>query len=199
MTCMKSRRRNHAFCYVFIVPSLILASVVACGGQAKDRIAGEVFRSDAIGLTYTFPAAFSPKIASEIPGSTSAVETLILALWSTPDRIGPPRMSFLYDKKIRPAGRTRQQMADRYLGEIKQMWVGVRGAKITGPEEISPAGYLIWRINISQPDNSPHYISAIAIPLPDRRILVIQANAPSQGELDAELNSLKDLHFDRKF
>ncbi len=196
MYAMNQRRKTTL---VLVVPTLILASVIACRAQAKERIEGHAFRSDAIGLTYTIPETLRPKIASEIPGSTSAVERLILALWSNPDRTGPPCMSFHYDMKVRPAGRSHQEMADRYLGEIKQMWVGVRGAKIIGPDEISPAGYPIWRLDIWQPDNSPPYISAIVVPLPDRRILVIQANARSQEQLDLELNSLKDLHFDRNF
>jgi hypothetical protein len=45
-------------------------------------------------------------------------------------------------------------------------------------------------------DTLPHYNAAIAIPLADWRILVIQVNAPSQSELDEEVDSLHDLRFD---
>jgi hypothetical protein len=152
-----------------------------------------------VGLTYTFPEKFSPKIESEMPAQwhdPSGRERLILALWVASDRTAVPRMSFLYDNKIRPAGRSRQQMAYAYLAEVNQMWANVRGVRISGPKEISPAGYAIWRLDLWQPDNSPHYNSVIVIPLADRRILAIQVNAPSQTELDSEVDSLRGLHFD---
>jgi hypothetical protein len=55
----------------------------------------------------------------------------------------------------------------------------------------------MWRLDTWQPDALPRYNAAVVIPLPDRRILAIQINAPSQSELDAEVDSLSELHFDR--
>jgi hypothetical protein len=52
--------------------------------------------------------------------------------------------------------------------------------------------------NLWQPDDLPHYNSVVVIPLADRRILAIQVNAVSQSELDAEVDSLRELHLDRK-
>jgi len=180
-----------------LAAALMLSQPAICREQAKEHVEGHVFRSDLLGLTYTFPEQFSAKTASQIPGGESAVERMLLALWDNSDRTGNPRITLLYDKKVRPVGRTRKQMADRYLAEVRQMWVGVRGVKISPLIATSPAGYEIWRVDFFQPDNSPHYESALVIPLPDRRLLVIQMNAPSQAELNAELDSLKNLRFDQ--
>lgn len=179
------------------VSCLVVTCVIVCAGQAEEGVHGHVFRSDAIGLTYTFPEKFSPKVENELPRFQSSREHVVLALWDTPARTGAPRMTFLYDRKVRPAGLSREEMADRYLAAVRQLWVNVQGVKISGPKQISPAGYAIWRLDIWQPDTLPHYNSAIAIPLADRRILVIQVNAPSQSELDAEVDSLRELRFDR--
>jgi hypothetical protein len=169
-----------------------------CSGQVADGVRGRIFRSNAIGLTYTLPSGFNPKAENEIPISKdpNGREHLILALWSTAERSPVPRMAFLYDKRVRPAGSSREEMASRYLAEVRQMWVNVRGVKISGPTRISPAGYAIWRLDIWQPDDNPHFNSVVLIPLADRRILGIQINAPSQSELDAEVDSLRNLHFD---
>ena len=168
-----------------------------CAGQTAS-VHGHVFRDDTLGLTYTFSEQFSAKVESEMPmQDRSGREHMILALWNTPDRTGTPRMAFLYDRKIRPAGSSREEIADRYLAAVRQMWVNVQGVKISSPRRISPAGYAMWRLDLFQPDILPHYNSAIAIPLPDRRILVIQVNAPSQSELDAEVDSLGEMHFDQ--
>ena len=176
----------------------IVTCVIVCAGQAEEGVHGHVFRSDAIGLTYTFPEKFSPKVENEIrPQDPSGREHVILALWNTPERTGVPRMALLYDRKVRPAGSSREEMAGRYLAAVRQLWVNVQGVKISGPKQVSPAGYAIWRLDLWQPDTLPHYNSAIAIPLADRRILVIQVNAPSQSDLDAEVDSLRELRFDR--
>lgn len=106
-------------------------------------------------------------------------------------------MAFLYDMKVWPAGSSRKQIAYRYLADVRRLWVNIRGVKISEFKEISPAGYPIWRLDLWQPDTLPHFNSAIAIPLADRRILVIQVNAPSQGALDAEVDSLEELRFDK--
>ncbi len=179
------------------LPCVILICVTLCAGQTEG-VHGHVFRNDALRLTYTFPEQFSPKVESEVPmQDRSGREHMILALWNTPERTGTPRMAFLWDRKVRPAGSSREEMADRYLAAVRQLWVNVPGVKISGPRKISPAGYAIWRLDTWQPDALPHYNAAVVIPLPDRRILAIQINAPSQGELDAEVDSLSELRFDR--
>jgi hypothetical protein len=176
---------------------LLVACVIVCAGQVEEGVGGHVFRSDEVGFNYSFPEKFSAKVENEIrPQDPSGREHVILALWNTPERTGVPRMAFLYDKKVRQAGLSREEMADRYLAEVRQLWVNVKGVKISGPKQISPAGYPIWRLDLWQPDTLPHYNAAIAIPLADRRILVIQVNAPSQSELDEEVDSLHDLRFD---
>lgn len=195
----RSEKPTHSRCWIPIgAMSSILCLVVLCSGQTNERVEGHVFRSDAIGLTYTFSPDFSAKTAREIPGSDTAVERMLLVLWDNPNRAGSPRISLLYDKKVRPADRMRKQIAYRYLVEVKRMWEPVRGVDISPPEETSPAGYPIWRLDLWQPNNSPHFNSAVVIPLADRRILAIQMNAPSRAELDAELDSLKNLRFDQK-
>jgi len=77
------------------------------------------------------------------------------------------------------------------------MWVGVKGVKIYGPTKIAMTGYALWRLDLWRPDPEPHSNAAVVIPLRDRRILVIQVNAPSQSELDTEVDSLQDLQFDK--
>jgi hypothetical protein len=186
----------------FSLLCLILTCVIICAGQSEDGVRGHVFRSDALRLTYTFSEKLAPMVESEMPptfrSDPNGREDLILALWDTPERTGTPRMAFLYDKNVRQAGLSRAQMADNYLNAIKQMWVSVPGVKIVGPKQISPAGYSIWRLDLRQPDDRPHYNSAVVIPLADRRLLVIRVSAPSQSELDTEVDSLSALHFDRK-
>jgi hypothetical protein len=177
---------------------LIVACAMICAAQTEG-VHGQVFRNNDIGLTYMIPEKFSPKVENEMPTQDpSGREHLILALWNTPERTGAPQMTFLYDKKIRPAGSSREQMAGRYLEAVRQLWVDVQGVKISGPKKISPAGYEIWRLDFWQPDALPHFNAAIAIPLRDRRILVLQVNAASQSELDAEVDSLRELKFDEK-
>lgn len=181
---------------------LIFVSAMICAAQSQDGVHRHVFRSDALGLTYTFSEKLTAMDESAMPpafrSDPNEREHLILALWDTPEHAGTPRMAFLYDKKVRQAGLSRSQMASNYLNAIKQMWVSVPGVKIVGPTEISPAGYAIWRLDLWQPENLPHYNSAVVIPLADRRLLVIRLSAPSQNELDAEVDSLSTLHFDKK-
>jgi hypothetical protein len=186
---------------LFPVLSLFLICGI-CIGQAQDGVHGHIFRNNAIGFTYTFPEQFSPRVETEMPlqfqNDPTGREHMILALWETPERSGAPRMTFLYDTKVRQAGLSRAEMADRYLAAVRKLWVNVPGVKISGPKEISPAGYTIWRLDLFQPNTLPHYNAAVAIPLPDRRLLLIQANAPSQSELDRQIDSLSELHFDKK-
>jgi hypothetical protein len=180
---------------------LIVTCAVLCVGQAQEGVHGHVFHNDAIGLTYTFPEKFSAEVENEIRfpvHDPSGHEHLILALWDTSERTGYPQLAFLYDRKVRPAGLSRKEMAERYLAAARQLWVSVPGVKISTTKQVSPAGYAIWRLDLSQPDDLPHYNSVVVIPLADRRILAIQVNAASQSELDAEVDSLRELHFDRK-
>lgn len=168
-------------------------------GAPKDGIEGHTFRYGAIGLTYNFPVKFAAKVENEMNSKDpTGREHTILALWDTPDRAGAPRISFLYDHKARSADLSQAEIANRYLNAIRQMWVSVPGVRISGPQKISGSGFSMWRLDLYQPDQLPHFNSAVVIPLPDRRILAIQLNAPSQSELDAENESLRDLHFDSK-
>ena len=78
-------------------------------------------------------------------------------------------------------------------GEI-QHWPGV---KVSPPEKVNLAGYAIWRMDYWHPtDSGPPFNSGVVIPLKDHTILVVQINAPSQNELEAEVNSLRNLRFD---
>lgn len=177
---------------------LIALVVIVCSSQAAERVSGNIYRNDAIGLDFAIPFHFSPKVESEIhPQDPSGREHVFLALWQSAERTGVPRMAFLYDSRVRPLGRSRELNATLYLAELKQMWVNVPGVKISGPTKIAPAGYPIWRLDYWQPNDQPHFNCAVAIPLADRRLILIQINAPSQSELNAEVDSLSKLHFDK--
>jgi hypothetical protein len=172
---------------------------MVCSGQSSGGVHGQVFRSDTIGLTYTFPEAFSAKVESEFPmHDSTGREHMILALWNSPERSGSPQIALLYDTKQRSPDLSRAEIANRYLTAVRQLWVNVRGVKITGPQKISAPGCDMWRVDLFQPDEAPHYNAAVVIPLADRRVLAIQINAPSQSELDAEVDSLRELRLDRK-
>jgi hypothetical protein len=122
---------------------------------------------------------------------------MILTLWDTPQRGGALRMAFLYDTKQRSSDRTHDTIALAYIGEIKRMWLGVKDAKIVGPTKVSEPSYDYWRLDFSVPDQVPRYNSAIVITLSDRRVLVVRAGAPSQSELDDEVDSLTRMRFDK--
>jgi hypothetical protein len=151
-----------------------------------------------MGLTYEFPQKFKPRVESEISSrDPTGRERMILALWDTPARNGQPRMAFLYDTKQRSSDRTHDTIALAYLGELKGMWLGVKDVKIVGPTKVSETSYEYWRLDLSAPDQVPRYNSAIVIALSDRRVLVIKASAPSQSELDSEVDSLAQMRFDK--
>jgi len=151
-----------------------------------------------MGLTYEFPEKFSPKLEAEIPiHDSTGREHMILALWDTPQRSGAPKMAFLYDTKQRSSDRTHDTIALAYIGETKRMWLGVKDVKIDGPTKFSEPSYEYWRLDLSAPSQVPRYNSVIVITLSDRRVLGIQANAPSQGELDDEVDSLARMRFDK--
>jgi hypothetical protein len=52
-------------------------------------------------------------------------------------------------------------------------------------------------MDFSAPDQVPRYNSAIVITLSDRQVLVIRVGAPSQSELDDEVDSLARMRFDK--
>ncbi len=104
---------------------------------------------------------------------------------------------FFTTQKQRSSDRTHDTIALAYIGEIRRMWQGVKGVKMDAPTKVSEPSYDYWRLDFSAPDQVPRYNSAIAITLSDRRILVIRAGAPSQGELDSEVDSLKRMRFDK--
>jgi hypothetical protein len=68
---------------------------------------------------------------------------------------------------------------------------------MAGPTKVSEPSYDYWRLDLSAPDQQPRYNSVILITLSDRRVLVIQVNAPSQSELDGEVDSLARMRFDK--
>src|ERR1039457_2672508 len=138
----------------------------ACLGQAKESVHGNVFREATMGLTYEFPDKFSPKVGDEMPKPFSDArgrERFILTLWDTQQAGGALRMAFLYDTQKRSSGRTHDTIALAYIGEIKQMWLGIKDVKIVGPSKVSEPSYDYWRLDFSAPDQVPHYNSAIVI------------------------------------
>lgn len=169
-------------------------------GQATGSVHGNVFREEAMGLTYEFPQKFSSKIGSEMPPpfrEATGRERFILTLWDAAERGGALRMVFLYDTKQRSSDRTHDTIALAYIGEVKQMWLGVKGVELTAPIKVSEPSYDYWRLDSSGADQVPRYNSAIVITLSDRRVLVVKAGAPSQKELDSEIDSLTRMRFDK--
>ena len=181
---------------ILALPCLFATSLIVCAGQTVD---GHIFRSEKLGLTYAFPESFSAKVESELPRQDSTGrEHMIPALWNSPERNGSPRITFLYDTKVRSADLSSAEIANRYLAAVRQLWVNVRGVKILGPQKISLPGCDVWKLDLFQPDQLPHYNAAVVVPLADRRLLAIEINAPSQTELDAEVDSLRGLRLNRK-
>ncbi len=192
---------SHGFRSALRICVFLVCFLIGFGrSRAGDRVEGHVFRSDDIGMTFSFPASFYSKTEQEMVRQRhdpSGREHVILALWDAPERAGIPRMAFLHDKKIRPAGSSRSEIAARYLGAMRQTVAEWQGVKISESKRVSLAGYAIWRLDYWHPaDSAPPYNAAVVIPLKDRSILAIQVNAPSQSELDSEIDSLRELHFD---
>ena len=179
---------------VFVCLSLMC---LACMGQTKGSVHGNVFRQAAMGLTYEFPEKFNSKIEGKSPIQGSQREQMILTLWDAPKAGGALRMAFLYDTKQRSSDRTHDTISLAYLGEVKRMWLGVKGVNVVGPTKISQPSYDCWRLDFSAPDQVPRFNSAIVITLADRRVLVVRAGAPSQSELDSEVDSLSQMRFDK--
>jgi hypothetical protein len=180
---------------------LTLANCKICTSQTQNGIHGTVFRDNALKLNYKIPEGFSPKPDNELRHDSSGRERLILALLGPSQTAGKPRITFLHDAKIRPSGLTRVELASRYLTAMRQVASSAQGVKLSEPTRISPAGYDIWRQDYWIPAEvgGPPFNSGLVIPLNDRSILTIQINASSQQELDAEVDSLRNLHFDEKF
>ena len=166
-------------------------------GQGKASVHGNVFREGIMGLTYEFPEKFSPKVEGESPIRSSQREHMVLTLWDDTKIGGALRMAFLYDTMQRSRDRTHDTIALAYIGEIKGMWLDVKDVKIVGPNKVSQPSYDYWRLDFSVPHQVPHFNSAIVITLADRRVLVVRAGAPSQSELDGEVDSLSQMRFDK--
>src|SRR5947209_473655 len=101
---------------LLIIPILGVAlSGLVCAGQTDEGVHGNIFRNNAIGFSYTFPETFSPRVETEMPpqfqNDPAGREHMIFGLWDKPARTGTPRIAFLYDTKVRPAGLSREQMA----------------------------------------------------------------------------------------
>lgn len=185
-----------------LIGALVSAIIICtlCVAQGESSVRGNVFREESMGLTYEFPERFSPKVVENkklFGHDTTGRERMILTLWDTPQRGGALRMAFLYDTKQRSSDRTHDTIALAYIGEIRQTWRGVTGVKMDAPTKVSKPSYDYWRLDFSAPDQVPRYNSAIVITLSDRRILVVRAGAPSQSELDSEVDSLARMRFDK--
>ena len=183
--------------WIFVCLSLLCPLSM---GQEGGTVHGNVFREAALGMTYEFPEKFSPKVAENkklFGNDTTGRERMILTLWETPESGGALRMAFLYDAKQRSKDRTHDTVALSYIGEIKGQWLGVKGVNLVGPTKASQPSYDYWRLDFSAPGQTPHFNSAIVITLADRRVLVIRAGAPSQSELDSEVDSLTKLRFEK--
>jgi len=185
-----------------LLPRLLLCLSLLCSagsGQQGGSVHGNVFRESNVGLTYEFPEKLSPRVDNKqlFGNDTTGREIVILSLWDTPEHGGALRMVFLYDAKQRSSDRTRDTIALAYIGEIRRAWLGVKGVETTAPTKISEASYDYWRLDISGADQVPRYSSAVVITLADRRVLAIKAGAPSQSELDSEVNSLARMRFDK--
>jgi hypothetical protein len=171
---------------------LILASLGTVTGQKN--LTEPSFRNTDIGLTYTFPDRLIPQLKSTLPQDSTGREEILFALWDNPRRTPVPRVVFLYDKRVRPAGQTPDMIAGRYL----RSFTPPTGAKVSQPKKISFADTAMWRMDYRLPDSSGQpYNSAVIVPLRDRRVLVIQMNARSQSELELLINSLQKLRIRR--
>jgi hypothetical protein len=174
---------------------LIWALIGTTSGQTKTERHGPTFESKEIGLIYRFPEALEPAPADQLPQDPKGRERIILALWEKPRHAPVPRIVFLYDTKAAPASLTAEEIAVRYLHSLKPG----EGYKMSEPQKVSIAGNTMWRMDYWRPDDSGQSVnSAIVIPFKDKRLLFIQMNAPSQRELDALVDSLQELKFDRR-
>ena len=163
--------------------------------QMRSSLNGTTFRNENVGLTYTLPRGFAPDPKQQIPQDPHGREFIILALWDIPRRTPVPRVTFLYETREAPAWFTPDEAALRYLRSMKPG----QDYKMSEPKKVSIAGNMMWRLDYWYPDDSGQsYNSAIVIPFKDRRLLFIQMNAPTQSKLDFLIDSLRELHFDKK-
>jgi hypothetical protein len=174
---------------------MVLALLETASGQAANSPTGQIFRNDSIGLTYSFPEAFAPQPENQLPQDPAGREHIILALWDRPRHTPTPRIVFLYDAKARPVSWTLKEIAIRYLRAFRPG----KDYKMSEPQGALLGSNRLWRMDYWRPDDSGQsYNSAIAIPLKDRRLLFIQANASSQRDLDSLVDSLRELRIDGK-
>jgi hypothetical protein len=182
---------------------MALFCLVLHASPAEDGVHGPVFRNNAIGLTYTIPENLFPKSESEIRAAgihldPTEREHVVLAMWSTPERNGIPRMAFLYDTKVRPTNLSRKEIAAGWIESLKNTMKNDPNVKMSEPKTVSFGRIIVWRVDYWQGHGYVlPYNSAIVIPLTDRKLLAIQVNATSQSELDTEVNSLRELRFDK--
>lgn len=183
--------------------SVALVCLVLRAGPVEDGVHGHVFRNNAIGLTYTIPENLFPKSESEIRADgiqldPTGREHIVLAMWSTPERTGIPRMAFLYDTKVRPTSLSRKEIAAGWIESLTKTMKDDSNVKMSEPKAVSLGGITMWRVDYWQGHGYVlPYNSAIVIPLADRKLLAIQLNATSQSELDTEVDSLRELRFDK--
>jgi hypothetical protein len=162
---------------------------------AQKNLTEPTFRNTDIGLKYTFPDRLVSQPKQTLPQDSTGREEILFALWDNPRRSPVPRVVFLYDKRVRPAGATPGMIAGRYL----RSFTPPAGARLSQPKKISLAGIAMWRMDYRLPDDSGHPVnSVILIPLTDRRLLVIQMNAPSQRALELLVESLQKLRLEKR-
>jgi hypothetical protein len=180
-----------------------LVCLILRASPVDDGVHEHVFRNNAIGLTYTIPENLFPKSESEIRAAgihldPTGREHIVLAMWNTPERSGIPRIAFLYDTKIRPTNLSRKEIATGWIESMKRTMKDDPNVKMSEPKTVSFGGIIVWRVDYWQGHGYVlPYNSAIVIPLTDRKLLAIQLNATSQIELDTEVESLRELRFDK--
>ncbi len=170
--------------------------IAAGAAQMRSSLNGSTFRNEDIGLTYTLPQGLAPAPNQKVPQDPHGREFIILALWDTPRKTPIPRVTFLYDTKEAPAKLTPEEVATRFLQAMSR---NREGYKMSDPRRVSIADTTMWRMDYWRPDDSGQsFNSAVIIPLKDRKLLFIQMNAPTQAKLDSLIDTLRELHFDKR-
>lgn len=109
-----------------------------------------------------------------------------------------PGWHFCTTLKVRPQTWTAREIAMNWLDALQASFRGDSRMKLSPPVIVALSGFTAWRLNYIQ--NYPNilpYNCVVVIPLPDRKLLAVQMNAPSQAELDVEVASLSGLRFNR--
>jgi hypothetical protein len=172
---------------------MLIVFLGSASAQVKDAVAARTFKSDAIGLSYTIPDGFVSAPGKDLPQDPNGREHVLLALWEGSHRTPVPRVVFLYDSLARSSNLSPQTIAEDFL---KSLQAGP-GFKMGTPHKSEVAGVPMWRMDYWHPDDSGQsYNSAIAVPLADRTVLLIQLNAASDTGLNALFNSLQSLRLD---